>query len=191
MLQGNKGSLSSPSAFFLPQAHSYNECLFCPAVLLLFLHRRSIGSVLKVSTGVLSSDQTTGLVHYQVLSYSIGSNLSIKTQLLFLAPDPNKQVHPFPIYIPYVMNVSYTFTNELHFASQLTLLWKLQNTEAVVSVLTGRGKMEARSFHRHYNSPWASWGVLGGASVTTFQSYLSYFKTVEPILPLYWGARRQ
>lgn len=37
--------------FFMPQAHSYNECLFCPAILLLFLHIHAVGSVLEVSTG--------------------------------------------------------------------------------------------------------------------------------------------
>lgn len=67
---------------------------------------------------------------------------------------------------------------------------KLEHTDCD-SLLTGGGEMEASSFYRHCNSPWAFLSVLCGISVMTSQSYLSYFKTAELILPPYWGACHQ
>lgn len=112
--QGNKGSMCWPSASFIPQAHSHDEYLSCPATLL-FLYVYAMGSVLEVSTGGglragIFSSPLLKVRPIMRLYHSLGSNLSTKTQLLFLPPSP-KQTQPFSIHILYVINLSYTFTN--------------------------------------------------------------------------------
>lgn len=68
---------------------------------------------------------------------------------------------------------------------------KIAERGTVASLLPGGGEMEASVPSTVIITPWAFLTVLCGISLRTFQSYLSYFKTAESILPPSRGADHQ
>lgn len=174
MLWEIKGSVSSPSAFFF----FFFKCLRIIPILSVYTAFvvptiRAVGSVLEISigVGVRAGVLSSGVLSLGLLSDSILLNRfqpfhKDKTQFLFLPPDP-KQVHPFPVCIPYIMTVPYTFGNEPHVVRQFTFCKNLEHTNCG-SLLTGGGEMEVSSFYHHCNSPWAFLSVLRGISVRLF-----------------------